>query len=436
MYKLLMFYILLLAVGTSVNLPLFGKELQLADLFFIFVLARLIWGIKKGLRTGLFRPPSALRNLIVALLVLLLIACGFSGNSLKSSLEFAAIGYLVILYLWVGGMQLEEQRLKSILNFWLYLSIGLCILALGAFISYAFIGKGNSFLQIYPEMKSVIPFARLSATFPTMNMFASFLHIGIIFLLTIIAYGHWRKRYILLGGLILICAFLTASRNLLGIFMTIFLALLPIRGRRGLSVFKYVALVLSLLTLVLVLMTTIWCVFPTQMNYDRQNHSFSLSINTAPSLYAILNRMSVRFIKQNIWVGVGPGMFNRALAEQVDWDEVKDTYRAKGFDNKDAFLDPHNTYLGWAAEAGLPFLLAMMGLFCGILYLLWKGYKASSGSFAGGFCRICICGIIGFIVNGFYVDIFTMRHFWMMMGLGTAGAVHCLKGLTAGAAEV
>lgn len=435
MHKLLSFYILLLVLGTSINLPLFGKEIQLADFFFISILVRLIWSIKRGSRVELLKPLFMVRNLIVVLLVLLLVACGFSSNGVKSLVEFAAIGYLAILYLWVAGMHMDEQRLKSILHFWLYFSGGLCILALGGLISYAVFGRNNQFIQIYPEMKSVIPFARLSATFPTMNMFASFLHVGIVFLLAVIAFEGWRQRYILLSGLILTCAFLTASRNLLGIFITIFLAILPIKARPVLSIFKYVAFGVTVLLLFLVLITTVWCVFPAQMNYDRQNHTFSLSINTSPSLYAILNRMSIRFIKQNFWVGIGPGTLNQTLVEQADWDEAKDTYKAKGFDNRNAFLDPHNTYLGWAAEVGLPFVLVMLGLLYSIVHLLWKGYKASSSSFTGGFCYICMCGIIGFIVNGLYIDIFTMRHFWIMMALGTLEAARCLKSQTVGVTD-
>lgn len=414
-------------MGTVINLPLFGKEIQLADLFFIFILASLIWNIKKDKQIKFFRLPPIIMSLLIALLLLLLISCGFSANLTKSLVEFAAIAYLVIFYLWIEGIHMEQKRLKSVLHFWIYLSGGLCILALGGFIASAISGEGNWFVQIYPKMKSLIPFARVKATFPTMNMFASFLHVGIVFLLAFILYDRWRKNYILLAALFLSCLLFTASRNLLGIFITIFLSILPIKGRLSLSVFKHIAFGLCLLLLFLVLMTTIWTVFPTQVDYDSQNYTLSLSINTTPSLYAILNRMSIRFIKQNFLKGVGPGMFNQTMVEYLDWDEVKDTYNAKGIANRNVLIDPHNTYLGWAAEAGFPFGVIMVVFFYIITRFMWKGYKVGVNSFTGGLSYVCMCGMVGFLVNGLYIDILTMRHLWLMMGLGTFGAASSLK---------
>lgn len=427
MHWLLITYLLLLSAGTTINLPLFGKEIQIADIFFVFILASLVWNIKRGEHIEFFKIPSVVRYFSIVLLLLLLVACGFSGHITKSLVEFVAALYLVILYFWVAGIHLDEKRLKSVLHFWLYVSGVLCVLGLGGFIASALSGHGNFFVQIYPSMTSLIPMARIKATFPTMNMFASFLHVGIVILLSFIVYERWRKHYVILAALFFSCLALTASRNLLGIFITIFLVILPVRERLSLSVSKYIAFGLCLLFLFLVLTTTIWCVFPTRVNYERKNHALSLSINMTPSLYTILNRMSLRLIKQNFLTGVGPGLFNQTMVEQLDWDEAKATYEAKGIASRTASIDPHNTYLGWAAEAGLPFAVVMLGFFYGISRLMWKGYKASVNSFTGGFCYACMCGMVGFLVNGLYIDILTMRHFWIMMGLGTLGAVYCLK---------
>ncbi len=429
---LLTVYILLLAAGTLINVPLYGKQVQVADFFFIFILASVTWDLKRGRNIEFSKIPLLIRFFLMALLLLLLASSGFSGHITKSLVEFAAITYLVFLFLWVVYLPLDQQHLKTVLHFWLYLSGGLCVLALGGFIASSVSGHGNWFVQIYPEMKSLIPFARVKATFPTMNMFASFLHVGIIFLLAFVISERWRKHYILLAAFFLSCLALTASRNLLGVFITIFLAVLPVKGRLSLSVSKYLAFCLCLLLFFLVLMTTLWSVFPTKMNHDRQNHSLTLSFNTASSLYTILNRMSLRFIKQNPLAGVGPGLFNQKMVEQLDWYEVKATYKAKGITDRNVSIDPHNTYLGWAAEAGLPFVIIMLGLFLGLFRLMWKGYKAWPDSFTGGFCYVCLCGMAGFLVNGLYIDILTMRHFWLMMGLGTLGSVLCLRSQTPG----
>lgn len=120
------------------------------------------------------------------------------------------------------------------------------------------------------------------------------------------------------------------------------------------------------------------------------------------------------------------------MVEQLDWDEVRATYKAKGITNRNVSIDPHNTYLGWAAEAGLPFAVIMLGLFYGIYRFMWKGYKACADSFTGGFCYVSLCGLVGFLFNGLYIDILTMRHFWIMIGLGTLVSVQCLRSQTVG----
>lgn len=407
-------------LGTLISLPLFGKEIQLADIFFVFIAITLLFDLRKVRGIRALGTSAAVIYSLVFLIAFLLAASILSPDKTMSLAEFSAILYLIILYLWIAGIDMDKSQLKSLLHIWLYFSGGLCILALSGFLFYTLFAMPNWFVQVCPDMKSLIPFARLTATFPTMNMFASFLHVGIVFLLTLIVYEKRRISYTILACLIFLCAFLTASRNLLGIFVTASLFIFPVRGRPVLRVFKYISLGLTILLIFLVLVTTIWCIFPVRP---------SLSFNTSPSLYAVLNRVSVRFIKEDPLVGIGPGMFNRTLIKQVNWDEVKDTYRAKGLRDKNIAIDPHNTYLGWAGEAGLPFITAMIFLFYGIMRFLQRGHRACAGSFEGNFCYACFCGMLGFMVNAFYIDIFTMRHFWVMLGLGTLAAAHCVKGL-------
>lgn len=417
----------MLGLGTVFSLPLLGKEIQLADIFFLLVLTAITIDIKRrGFKRVLFQPPVLIRYFLLFFLLFLFIASIFSLNKMKSFLELFAMIYLVILYLWVSGIDIKEKQFKSILLLWLYLSFGLCLLSLGGFVLYSFLGKNNSLVQFYPTMQSVIPFSRICATFPTMNMFASFLHISIIFLLVLIVISGWRKSYILISFFILICLFLTGSRNLFGICISVFLILVPLKKSKIFSLSKYAVFALSILLFFSLLVTTIWCIFPVRAYLDRQNNNLSMSINTAPSLYAVLNKMSVSLISKNPLLGVGPGMFNQNLVASINWNDVKSTYLAKGFNNKDVFLDPHNAYLGWAAEAGVPFVLVMLGLLYAIVRFMYRGYLISKDSFCGFFSYACMCGIIGFLVNGMYIDILTLRHFWLMLGLGTLSANRCL----------
>lgn len=422
MYSLFIIYILLLAFGTSINLPVFGKEVQLADLFFIFIFARISWDIKKGP----IRPAGPVGYFIIVLLALLLIACGFSADKTKSFIEFFSISYLIILYLWVSRIKIDQSQLRAALNTWLYLTGSLCVLALGGFIAYVFFGKVNVFITFFTETRFIIPFARVRATFPTINMFSSYLHTGIVFLLAFAGYNKRRRNYLVLSILIFLCIFFTASRVLLGIFVTVFLTMIPIQGKSLFRFFKYVSFAFIPLLLIIVLVTITWMIYPIETSYDKEDHTFDLSFNKSPNLYAIFNNLSMDLIQKNPLVGIGPGVFNQKTIEYLDWEDVKDSYETEDMHKLMPF-DPHNTYLGWAAEAGLPFVIVLIGLFCAIARLLWRGYKADTDSFSGRLSYVCLCGLIGFMVNAFYIDILTMRHFWIMLGLGTASAFYCLR---------
>jgi len=418
MYALLTLYILLLGFGTRFSLSLFGKQIQPADLFFVIVL--IVTLSKKSLRSS-----TSIGGVLIIMLAFLFISSVFSTNLPVSIVEFISIFYLAVMYLWVSGIDFNERRFKLLLNVWVWMNGALCVLGLAGLVIYSIWGKDTRLVQNYPVMKSIFPFARIAATFPTMNMFASFLHVGVVFLLVLVAWERRRASYILPAVLIFICLLFTASRNLLGIAVTVFLAILPLKNKPYLSLFKYLASAISLVLFFLVTVTTIWCVFPAKINFNKENGAFSLSVNTVPSLYSLLNKMALKMAADKPFTGVGPGMFDKNLVDRLDWNEAKDIYEAYGSVGRDNLIDPHSTYLGWAAEAGIPFVLAVLGLFYLIGRLMWRGHRACADSFSGGFCYVCLCGLIGFAVNGFYIDILTMRHFWLMLGLGTMAAYYC-----------
>ena len=427
MYSLFIIYILLLGFGTSVNLPLFGKEVQLADLFFVFIFVKLLLDIKRDSTRRLLDLFPAMGRLIIILLVLLLTASWFSSDKIKSFVEFSAIFYLLILYLWTARISMTNAQLERALNIWIYLTSFLCVLALGGFVTHSFFEKSNPFVMFMTATRFVVPLARVKATFTTMNVFSSYLHVSVVFLLTFVIHNkRLRWDYLISGVLIFACILLTASRNMLGIFVTIFLILIPIKGRPFFNILKYTSFALVIFLIIMVFVTIIWMIYPVEADYDKDNHRFNISFNTNPNLYAIFNDLSVDLIQKSPIVGVGPGVFNQKAKEDLVWEDVKDSYETEDIHRLMPF-DPHNTYLGWAAEAGLPFILALLGLFYAISHLLWKAYKANSNSMPGWFCYACLCGLIGFIVNGFYVDILTMRHLWVMLGLGTMAGLTLLN---------
>ena len=423
-YNFLIFYIFLLFMGTVFSLSLFGRQVQFADIFFVFILIELVRS-KRIHSFGNFLKSFQIAGLgLVSLLAWLFLSCIFSHNVIKSLVEFAAILYLGILYIWISAIDFDELQLKRLLRWWVYLSVVLCALTIISYIWYALSGQASLFIQPAPEMKSVLPFARASALFYTPSMFATFLHVGIVFALALILSERCKVSYLFYLLTMLLCAILTESRILLGIFITIFLIILPVKKGIFVSIFKYIVLVCTVLLFIFVLISSIWCVFPAQIG---QTDGFSVDINTSPSPYAILNKASLKIIKENFWIGAGPGLYKRIMPSFINWEEAKETYRAKGFSDKNVALDPHNTYLGMAAESGVVSMIIFLIVIAGIAGLIRKGYLVSQDSFIKNLCYVSLCGAIGFMINAWYIDIITMRQFWLMLGLGTSGAIFVLN---------
>ena len=333
-----------------------------------------------------------------------------------------------MMYAFAATVDLKGSYLKALLHWWVRLSVILCVLTITSLVYYGLSGYASLLIQPAPEMKSLLPFARASAVFYTPSMFASFLHVSIAFLLALmLSKNNFKYSHVFYLILMLVCAIFTESRIILGIFITIFLAILPVRNSKFISMLKYMTFVSVVVLSMFVLLVNMWCVFPAKVESNKDACNLSISINTAPSPYAILNDISFKIIGKGLWTGIGPGMFNQVMPSLVNWDTAEKTYKTKGFMTKDVALDPHNTYLGWAAESGVLFIVIFLIMIIGMARFIWNGYAASTDDFIKTLCYVCLCGLVGFMINALYIDIITMRQFWLMLGIGTSSAAFVLN---------
>ena len=422
MFLALVVYVVLLAFGTSASVRVLGKDVQIADLFFVPVALALVWNARRTVgRVSLPRATLAGCGMLV-LLVALLGSTALSPDPRLGLVETAGVVYLMLMYLWVSRTPLGQGRTAIVAHAWLMASAVLCLVALSGFVAQSLFGRASALVDYSPQMSTVIPFARLAATFPTMNMFASFLHVSVVCLAIAAAGGRRRVAYGLLGCLLAVSLVLTGSRNLLGVLVTVSLLVLPFRRHVWAAVAGSLTAVATLVLACAVVVTTGGGIFPVRTALDPETKRLEVSVNTAPSLYRVVDAMALTFVREHPVLGLGPGMFNRTMLERVNWNDVKDTYLAKGIPNKWAWLDPHNTYLGWAAEAGVVSALAILATLGGIAWALWRRSGARWDDHQSRVAFACACGVIGFLVNGLYLDILTSRYLWFMMGLGMSVA--------------
>jgi len=422
MFLALVVYVVLLAFGTSASMRVLGKDVQLADAFFVPVVIALAWIARRSVGQVSLPRATLAGCAMLVLLVVLLAATAASPDPRLGIVEVAGVLYLMLMYLWVSRTPLGEARTAIVAHAWLMTSAVLCVVTLGGFVAQSFFGSTNALVNYSPQMSTVIPFARLAATFPTMNMFASFLHVSVVCLAIAAAGGGRRVVYVLLGCLLAVSLVLTGSRNLLGVLVTLSLLFLPFRRRVWAAVAGSLAVGATAVLACAVVVTTVWCIFPVRTALDPETKRLEVSVNTAPSLYRVVDGMALTFVREHPVLGLGPGMFNRTMLERVNWNDVKDTYLAKGIPNTHAWLDPHNTYLGGAAEAGVLAAIAILLSFGGVAWALWRRSGARWDDHQSRVAFACACGVIGFLVNGLYMDILTSRYLWFMMGLGMSVA--------------
>ncbi|RJP28985.1 MAG: O-antigen ligase family protein [Candidatus Omnitrophota bacterium] len=417
--KLICFYVALIPVMRVPDLPFISQKVQFSEI--IFLLMIIVWFI------GLIKKKYRLKNNFLTLPIIL-IAAAFSISSINaelktaSLLELSGILYLLLMVYFVSIMISGKKSAYFIMDIWVYTAFFVSSIGMLAILDWLFFKRAVFLLAPQPGLTSVLPFPRIHSTFRMGSMLASYLHISIIFaFIRFIEEPKGKKRVFLAIAIIMffIVSLLTASRPLLGIIVSIFLILLKLRGKVIYSVLRYSVFVLLVFVILWSAAITLWVVVPVNYTINQNEMSFSLKVHYPASLYMHLFDAAARMFKDHPITGVGIGMFNEKVIDYVDWQR-KDVLLSHFYRNQQTWhgkSDPHSTYLGWAAETGALGLLAVMFLI--ILYLrkMWA-LSEHPGAQIKTLVVCYMAGMSGILINAFYIDILTMRHFWFFIALG------------------
>jgi len=122
-------------------------------------------------------------------------------------------------------------------------------------------------------------------------------------------------------------------------------------------------------------------------------------------------------------IGVGYGTYTKHFKENVDWDWVRSSFGFEAYpqaikvvEDKTLYFDPHSVYLGALAETGIVGFAGMMYFFLAYAVSLARKLKTDDKKRIVTAC--ILAGFLGFLLNGFTIDILSMRHFWFMMAIG------------------
>ncbi len=426
--KLLFLYIVLIPLMKITPFSSINK-IQYSDLVFAVIFLLWFTQIVKGNKVA-----HRIEPLYPLFLVLLAFSLSFinSGNVLHSGIEFAGILYLVCMYYLVAQLVSSENMWWRLVEVWVALSAVLSITAIGAYV-LSFFGIETFLLDKY----GLLGFAshdlvyRAVSIFQHPGMFACYLHVSIIFgfILAVRLLPKRRSTSWVYISIILcvLAAYLTKARDNAGIMLSIFLVLaaFPLRTRL-VSVMKYLSFLMAMALIVCVFFMTVWWILPVKVSRLPGTETVRVDINFTHQSYFIQQKAALDIAKSHPFIGVGMGMYNVKSAGYVKWSEAEGPYRMMypGLTKKDEDIykrghDPHSTYLGWAAETGFIGLGSLLVFFVAFILYLRKKLRVENGCVKTIY-RFFLAGFIGFLLNAFYIDIITMRHFWFFIAMAVA----------------
>lgn len=411
------------------SLPLLGQKLQYSDLIFIPIFALWLWSLAQNKKQVTFDRRDFT---ILLLAILMLISMVNSKNYLKSCIDYVGVLYLFAVYFFIRQVANDKDIWKRIVIVWVMTSIFILLPGIGSYVFSLLKKQAHPFTQQYAFVSFLGP--RICSTFKNPNMMASYLHVSVIFGLVLFGERLKLRQGILLIGVVILFlvlgAVLAKTRLIAGILLSMFLIILLISQENKLLILaKYLIFLALVISCILSFATVIWWVFPIDMKMEESTLNIKLNLNYFP--YYSYNKTALAMMINHPILGVGIGMYNSLFMDYVDFDELATSFHTafpglkKGEDPyalsiKQNGMDPHSTYLGWGAEIGLPGLAAMIyAFFCYCFMMITRLVRETDDykrfviwCFFGGMC--------GFLLNGFYIDIITMRHFWIFMGMGSA----------------
>jgi O-antigen ligase len=190
----------------------------------------------------------------------------------------------------------------------------------------------------------------------------------------------------------------------------------------AMRLFNYGFFAIAVLLLIFSIISIVWWIFPIDFLWNSQDKSFSIVFNCTMFPYHFHHRAALELFKQHPIVGVGIGSFLHQSGPYINWEQAKASYRVMDPDLTIYYgnpMDPHSTYLGLLAETGVLGLGVTMIFFILFLKKLIIMMHVETDSTKRFILWCFFAGLIGFLWNGIYIEILSMRHFWVLLAMAS-----------------
>jgi len=395
-----------------------GNKIQYADI--VFAILFLLWAFY-ALTFRKTRLPDAKIIIALGLLIMVnLFSCAFSKKIITSMPDFMGLIYLSLLFITASSILCEKKVFENSIRLILIVSAAVSMFGLASFAAFTMYKCpwAMKFLVYLPYKASIIPFPRISSTLVTPEMFIIFSHLGLVSGMAFLEINKdrkWTATIILCIGIILITATIAFSRSLTGLFFTFSAMLFLKKTTRYLLPFKIITAAFAVFLFLSAVIASIWTIFPVTVSRDTTAELLTVNINTSDDIRAILRTAAVNIALKYPLFGVGQGIFTDEAENYVDLSAAKNTLRTNNYDT--LRLDPHSAYFGALAETGLLGLAAICFFLALLLRAAWILINKSRASTWKTISAYFFWGLIGYLITGFYVDILSIRSFWLLGAL-------------------
>lgn len=423
--RLIYLYILFLPLMHLPKPAFMASKIQYCDLIFVPLFFIFISEVFK-------KHYGFIKNRVSVLLALLITLSfiSFLHSALKQEifLDFLGLIYLVSLFFSLTFLINNKQEFIRINLFLFIVAIIICIIGIliSIFYNIFHIEALNSFLYTRATdlQSSIIPFSRASSLLTLPEMFINFILLG---LSSAFAYRSClmekevKKRRIadFFISLIILSAFLAFSRSLVGLMLFLTMATFYF-SRKGLvkAALRIFCALLFLLLFLSSISIWIFTVYPVSFSIDKITRIANLSFNANFDTRFYLAKAALAIGNKYPFLGMGPGTFTNHFREFLNKNDLAALSMIRKEPVSLLKIDPHSLYFGAIAELGyVGAAVLFMALFF-ILREIIKAHLNNADNYIRNFSYIYLAAISAFLLNGFFVDILSMRSFWVLLSFG------------------
>lgn len=417
---LLYLYLILVPLMRMPKLSFMGDKLQYCDLAFVPLFSIFIITALKG-KSRITRDKSWILPAALAFI---------SGLSLlnspyKKEVYYDTLGLFYLVAVFFVITNLADNR-KILLWSDAILSISGVLISLLGIIFFTFYNFFNMkwlapfmYARVTDTQTAVLPFHRSASLLTLPEMFVNFSLLslaGLFILQNRQRTARAKTIAVLSAAVVVLATFLAFGRSSIGLMLLCCATTFRLRKKNMASYCIFLlCVILFLFLFISAAILWFYTIAPSSFFIDSGGMAHLL-FNTNLDTRYYLAKAGLIMGNRHPWLGSGLGSFTNHFSAFLPPKDLSALAARRGEPIESLRIDPHSLYYGAIAEIGWLGLLILLSF---IFLVLRKLQKRIREEYA---CYVFFFAILGFLINGLFVDVLSMRSLWLALSLGMAYA--------------